>query len=116
MIHDDAPHPSLIYDFERRGERRRLQRLNWGKVITIREAFLSECIIANLTSKGACLRIMQEVHIPDYFLLYIDVSGAVLEGGVIWRHGYELGCKFADAPYIATSALSRRMRAKYYGI
>lgn len=101
---------------ERRGERRRVTRLNWGKTLSIKNEFLSECLIANLTSQGACLRIVRYVDIPGFFLLYEDASGIVRQGEVIWRKGLSVGCRFTLMPIGARIAVARRMRAKYYSL
>lgn len=101
---------------ERRSERRLIKRMNWGKTLSIRSEFLSECQIANQTSKGACLRIARRVHIPRFFLLYNDNSGVILEAEVIWRRGMDLGCQFAGKPNKSRAELARRMCARYYGI
>lgn len=100
--------------YERRSDKRRLRRLNWGKTLNINDEFLSECIIANSSRNGACLRILRFVYIPQYFLLYIDNSSVIFEGEVIWRNGRELGCKLSDRPCRAKSTVIRRMRDRYY--
>ena len=113
---------SNIYDLchrhrlERRGEKRRIQRLNWGKTLSINEIFLCECVISNLTSKGAGLHLMRQVYIPRFFLLYVDISCALYEAELIWRNGATLGCKLAVSLQGARSPVIRRMQARYYGL
>jgi hypothetical protein len=116
MVPDGIDREPAEFLSERRGEKRRQKRLGWGKTLSIQNEFLSECMIANLTSKGACLRIARRVFIPRYFLLYDDNTGVVLEGEVIWRKDMELGCKISATSHIARAAIANRMRAKYYGV
>lgn len=101
---------------ERRVEKRLIKRLRWGKMLSIRNELLSECLIANQTSKGACLRIARYVYIPRLFILYDDCTGALHEGEVIWKKGMDLGCKFAGKPRNARTVTARRMCSKYYGL
>lgn len=101
---------------ERRSEKRRLQRLNWGKTLSIGEVFISECLITNLTGRGAGLHIVRQVNIPRYFLLYVDFSSAVFEAELIWRNGAALGCKLAEPLQSARSTVVKRMRTRYYGL
>lgn len=101
---------------ERRGEKRLIKRLQWGKILTVRNEFLSECLIANQASTGACLRIARQVHIPSLFILYDDNTGVIHEGEVIWKKGLDLGCKFAGKPRDARTVLARRMCSRYYGL
>lgn len=104
------------HNHERRREKRRIQRLNWGKTLSISEVFISECVITNLTVKGAGLHIVRQVNIPRYFLLYVDLSSAVFEAELIWRNGAALGCKLAEPHHSARSAVVRRMQTRYYGL
>jgi hypothetical protein len=107
---------SRRYGYERRGEKRRLQRLNWGKTLTLGDEFLSECLIVNLTGKGACLRIARPVYVPRFFLLFIDYSGALFEGEAIWRHGAQLGCKLVESSHANGAIIARHMCGKYYAL
>ncbi len=116
MPHDDLKARSHERGLERRSHKRRIYRLNWGKILSPHYDFLSESIIANFTSQGACLRIMRDVDIPHSFLLYWDNSEAVFEGVIIWRMGPELGARLATTPDRERSAVARRMREKYYGL
>lgn len=101
---------------ERRSERRLIKRLNWGKMLSIRNEFLSECLITNQTSMGARLRIARHVDIPRVFLLFDDNTRGIFEGETIWRTGRDLGCKITGKPHEAHADLVRRMCSRYYGL
>lgn len=116
MIHDDFnTHIDGSYP-ERRGEKRLIKRLKWGKILSIRNEFISECQIANQTSAGARLRVIKLVYIPRLFILFDDNTEALLEGEVIWRNGMELGCKLSAQPPKARCVIARRMCSRFYGL
>ncbi len=100
--------------YERRGQKRRIYRLNWGKLLSLEREFLSEAIMANFSTNGACLRIARRIVIPPFFLLYNDNSGDIFEGEVIWRMGSDLGARLATTTHRDRSAVARRMREKFY--
>jgi hypothetical protein len=56
------------------------------------------CLVRDMSSTGARLRIDTSVTAPDTFELIIDLDGMEANCQVVWRKGTELGVKFLAAP------------------
>jgi hypothetical protein len=60
-----------------------------------RSAF--DCLIRDLSDKGARIIFSDTVSVPDVVDLYIPQKEQTVRAHVEWRHGGELGLAFADA-------------------
>lgn len=101
---------------ERRGESRRKARLRSGKALDERDRFLCDCIIADRSIDGACVRLARNIVLPQRFQLYDDVAGALFAAVIVWRRGAEVGCRLSRAPMPGKTQVVRRMSAPYYAL
>lgn len=106
---EDAPR-------DRRGEKRRIAHLKWGKALDCADRFLCECVLSNRTRGGACLRLARNITLPQKFQLYDDDSDEIFDAQVIWRRGGEIGCRLSLTPRTDKAPVARRMRERYYAL
>lgn len=99
---------------DRRGDLRRKARLRSGKALDERDRFLCDCVIADRSADGACVRLARNVALPQKFRLYDDVAEALFAATVVWRRGADIGCRLSPAP--GKAQVVRRMRAPYYAL
>ncbi len=52
---------------------------------------------------GARLRVESSVHVPDTFVLIVEVDGLEADCQVMWRRANEAGVKFLSAPRIVAA-------------
>lgn len=101
---------------ERRQEKRRAVRLNWGKTLDGGDRFLCECLIVNRGDGGVRLRLARALVIPARFQLFDDGDGLLYAARLVWRRGQEVGCRLARAPTPGKPQVLRRMRGPYYAL
>lgn len=53
-----------------------------------------DCVLRNLSDKGACLRVVSPVGIPETFDLVLDSDNAARPCHVVWRKEKEIGVEF----------------------
>lgn len=103
---------------DKRSTRRRRTRLRSGKILDLRNSFLIECQIYDQSNKGARLRLVGDVSMPNRIRLYEDAPERVVDALVVWRKNREIGICFA--PYgrgrPITKAQLAYLRGKYYAI
>ena len=58
---------------------------------------LSTCLVTDLSSKGARLRVSSAKALPARFTLRISRTGACHYAGLRWRNGDEVGVEFYPA-------------------
>jgi hypothetical protein len=76
----------------------RLRTLQRGRVCYGMDHALSfDCMIRNLTAKGAMLRCPASQEIPDRFTLLHINGGMAFEAELTWRRGEDAGVKFGLA-------------------
>jgi len=78
-------------------ERRRLQRntvLKSAKIVFDSQSSLIDCIVYDLTSKGACLRLAHTMDAPESFEMSFDNFRSVRSCRVTWRQPDKLGVSF----------------------
>ena len=56
------------------------------------------CMVRDVSTTGARLRVDGSVAIPDTFELIIEVDGLEADCQVVWRKGSEVGARFLAAP------------------
>jgi hypothetical protein len=101
---------------ERRQEKRRAVRLNWGKTLDAGDRFLSECLIVDRGGGGVRLRLARVVVLPSRFQLFDDADGLLYAARLVWRRGQEAGCRLARQPTPDKPQVLRRMKGPYYGL
>jgi len=78
-------------------ERRRLQRhtvLKSAKIVFDSQSSLVDCIVYNLTSKGACLQLANTMNTPEAFEMSFDNFRSIRSCRVTWRQSNKLGVSF----------------------
>jgi len=81
------------------GERRRSarqRRLNGAKIIFNNNSSVFDCVVRDLSDKGARLKVANPVGIPDFFDLRIDRNGARHRSKVVWRSADYIGVIFCE--------------------
>lgn len=101
---------------ERRRAPRRQARLAWGKALDDADHFLCECLVADRTKGGARLRLARNVSLPPRFQFFDDASGALYCAQIVWRRGFEIGCRLAVQSTRNKLQVERRMRSRYYAL
>ncbi len=95
-----------------RRQPRRAARLRIGKVADVKEGFLAECAIRDLSEGGAKLIVSAQVDLPHVIVVYDEVADAILPARICWRRGNEAGVSF-DVPASKVRGLEpERLRAK----
>ncbi|WP_321341859.1 PilZ domain-containing protein [Breoghania sp.] len=95
-----------------RRQPRRAARLRIGKVADVKEGFLAECAIRDLSEGGAKLIVSAQVDLPHIIVVYDEVADAILPARICWRRGNEAGVSF-DVPASKVKGLKpERLRAK----
>lgn len=89
---------------KRRVKRHRMQRKAW---LMTEDGQRCECMLTNISDKGAHVTTPESGTIPDTFLLLFSESGSTRRRSrVIWRKPHELGIKFE-------TRLDERIRANH---
>lgn len=101
---------------ERRREKRRGARLNWGKALDPSGRFLCDCRVVNRTRDGLRLRLARKVALPAHFHFFDDVDGALFAARICWRRGDEVGCRLSPSPLRDMAGVAQRMQSRYYAL
>jgi len=113
---------AVIYDrtdptpADRRREKRRIVRLNWGKALDGGDRFLCDCLIVNRGEGGVRLRLARALVVPARFQLFDDADGLLYAARLVWRRGQEVGCRLARVPTAGKPHVIRRMKGPYYAL
>ena len=81
---------------QRRRHPRWRTRLRTGKVATLSNGFIADCLIFDRSECGARLRLVEPVELPEHIKLFDDELTRLLVAVVIWRRDNELGVEFPD--------------------
>ena len=106
----------MVEDGDKRSLPRHRTRLRSGKVLNLANRYLVECQIHDRSPRGARLRLLGDVVVPDALRLYDDAAASVADADVVWRKDREIGLVFADgkrARDISRAQLAG-LRGKYY--
>lgn len=101
---------------ERRGESRRPVHLQSGKIVDLRERFLTEFVFRNRGENGMRLRLAQRVALPRTVLLFDDQSLVLVAASVVWQHGCDAGCRVVAGRLAAEERLMARLKNPYYAV
>jgi len=104
MIHESAHHgfgdtstgEDVLEGLRRgRGERRAYRRARTLVVskIVIGDG-LADCVVRNLSIRGAQVRVLGAVELPPAFGLLMASKGLLFDATVVWRNGDKLGLTF----------------------
>ncbi len=65
-------------------------------IITFNRAGAISCMVRNLSPKGACLEVTNQIGIPDQFELRVDVDRMHQNCRVAWRRDKRIGVEFVS--------------------
>lgn len=70
-------------------------------------AIWMEVIVRDLSKTGARLKLKENDILPDHFNLFIELDGIRVDCEAVWRHGLEIGVRFASDVVIKTPLRSQ---------
>ena len=91
----DAMSQECAKSFDERRATPRERRLNAAKIIFNNNASVIDCIMRDLSPRGARLLVASPVGIPERFDLRIDRNGACHPSKVTWRANDQIGVSFS---------------------
>jgi len=102
----------------RRRARRRRTRLRSGKVCTLDDLFLADCLIFDRSPMGVRIRLAQRTRLPELVKFFDDELRLLKVARIAWRRGNEVGMEFpGDQPRPATCQREiTRLSGKYYAM
>jgi hypothetical protein len=74
----------------------RQRRLHGAKIVLNNNSSVIDCVVRDLSPKGARLSVFSSIGIPDCFDLRIDRTGACYPSKVAWRSADQIGVMFLD--------------------
>lgn len=77
---------------------RRQRTLKDGKIITMNDRSVIDCVIRDLSDTGAKIRCGDQVAVPREFQLFVPQTRLFRQARCIWRRGNEIGICFMSAP------------------
>ncbi|MCL2385142.1 MAG: PilZ domain-containing protein, partial [Alphaproteobacteria bacterium] len=88
----EAPQSNPIDDPNRRRNDRR-RTLKEGQIVFNDRQSVIDCVVRNLSDKGACLEVTSPIGIPDFFDLDLGQSG-FRSCRIAWRKSRRIGVTF----------------------
>lgn len=79
---------------ERRQSPPRIRTLKKGRIAFNDHHSVINCIVRNLSSRGACLVVSSPLGVPDSFDLVIDSDAVTKPARVVWRKHDQVGVSF----------------------
>ena len=107
MIPSDQP-PRAVAPADRDGDPRKQtarkasrRRILKSGVIAFNGRFSTiPCVVRDLSSDGAHVRVEGSAHVPNAFELIIEIDGLEAQCEVAWRKDREIGVKFTSPPRV----------------
>ena len=105
MIPIEAPSQTVAaaaqaQDGARKATRRRVLK---SGIVAYNDRFSAlPCIVRNLSSTGAQLRIDGTLNVPTTFELLVDLDGLEVRCEIVWRKDKEIGVRFTSPPRMVT--------------
>ena len=75
---------------------RRRTRLRSGKTATLRNRFISDCLIFDRSPLGVRIRLAGRVSLPEHIRFFDDELGTLHVARVVWQRDNEVGLAFAE--------------------
>ena len=91
-------------------------RLRSGKVASLKNHFLSDCLVHDRSGRGVRIRLARPMRLPDIVAFFDDELEKVFIARVVWQKGNLAGLLFADGGPHAARGLGRMLKGKYYAI
>jgi two-component system cell cycle response regulator len=83
-------------DDKRRTRRQRV--LKEGRIITLANQSIVNCVVRDLSDTGARLKCGDQVAVPTEFRLQVGHERTVRPARAVWRRGNEIGIVFTGDP------------------
>ena len=84
----------------------RRRTLKSGRIVFNNRNSTIECVVRNLSSRGALLELPNVTGIPEDFELYIDNEAKCRAASTIWRRDVKMGVEFGLSPKARTKVLT----------
>jgi hypothetical protein len=84
----------------------RRRTLKRGRIVFNNRNSTIECVVRNLSSRGALLELANVTGIPEDFELYIDNEAKCRGANTIWRRDGKMGVEFSLSPKARTQVLT----------
>ena len=84
----------------------RRRTLKSGRIVFNNRNSTIECVVRNLSSRGALLELPNVTGIPEDFELYIDNEAKCRAASTIWRRDGKMGVEFSLSPKARTKVLT----------
>ncbi len=78
-----------------RRQHKRVKTLKSGQIIYKNSNCVSDCLVVNMSSGGAALKIPEKLEVPETFLLKLQ-NGPLFRCHVCWRHANKVGVMFVQ--------------------
>lgn len=102
---------------ERRRTTRHRTRLRSAKVVDGAGAFMTDCLVHDLSDRGGRLRLPPGVVLPRTIQIYDDQTGHLYRATVLWRRGGDVGVLLDPPRNDAQSrAVAQALRRKFYAV
>ena len=103
---------------DNRKSSRKRTRLRSGKIATLKNRFLSDCLLHDRSARGVRIRMARLCRLPEHVRFFDDELGELFVARVIWQKSNLAGLLFAGGG--GEKAAADRQRAaftgKYYAI
>ena len=83
-------------DDKRRQRRQRV--LKDGRIITLDQRSVVNCMVRDLSRTGARLKCGDQVAVPNEFLLQVGHDATMTPAKAMWRRGTDIGIVFTGEP------------------
>jgi PilZ domain len=77
-----------------RRKSKRVPRISHATIVSLTDADIVECVLYDISSTGARIRVEDGEVVPDYFKLKIPGAPLIPRCRVRWRSDNELGLEF----------------------
>jgi hypothetical protein len=83
-------------DDKRRTQRQRV--LKDGRIITLDNQSIVNCVVRDLSATGARLKCGDQVAVPNEFRLQVGSERTMRPARAVWRRGNDVGIRFIGPP------------------
>ena len=99
---------------EQRHHPRRRARLRGGKLTDLKDRFLTECTLFDVSEGGVGLLVPEDVMLPLEAMLYDDRDKTIAIVRICWRNGKQLGVAYEVPPASISLFKAQRLHALQY--
>ncbi|WP_289033125.1 PilZ domain-containing protein [uncultured Roseibium sp.] len=96
---------------EERHHPRRRARLRGGKLADLKDKFLTDCTLFDVSEGGVGLLVPEDVILPLEVLLYDDRDKTLALARICWRNGKQIGIAYEVPPASVTLFKAQKLQA-----